>query len=182
MFLTQTQVNKRREKFENNMSTDIKLSKAQINKLIKEGGALGSILARFLPKLIKPALSLGKNIFAPLGLSAAMTATDAAVQKKMYGSRTKTVEFPNKDLDDMTKIVKALEDSDILMKGVTKTLKNDVDLKKGGALPLIPMLLVTLGASLLTGRGLFRAGKGMYRAGQGIEKKIINSISSFNKL
>ena len=42
------------------------------------------------------------------------------------------------------------------------------------------MLLGTLGASLLTGRGLFRAGKGMYRAGQGI-KRIINSISSFNK-
>ena len=46
-------------------------------------------------------------------------------------------------------------------------------LKKGGALPLIPMLLGALGASLLTGRGLFRAGKGMYRAGnlgQGINK------------
>ena len=98
----------------------------------------------------------------------------------MYGSGTKTVEFSNKDLDDMTGIVKALEDSDVLMKGVTKTLKNDV--KKGGALPLIPMLLGTLGASLLTGRGLFRAGKGMYRAGQGRIKKIINCISSFNKL
>ena len=47
------------------------------------------------------------------------------------------------------------------------------------------MLLGTLGASLLTGRGLFRAGKGMYRAGnqgQGIKKKIINTFSSFNKL
>ena len=64
------------------------------------------------------------------------------------------------------------------MKGVTKTLKNGI--KKGGALPLIPMLLATLGASLLTVRGLFRAGKGMYgsgnqgqglfRAGQGIKK------------
>ena len=107
------------------MSTDIKLCKTQINKLIK-GGALGSILARFLPKLIKPALSLGKNILAPLGLSAAMSATDAAIQKKMYGSRTKTVKFSNKDLDDMTKIVKALEDSDVLMKGVTKTLKNNI--------------------------------------------------------
>ena len=55
---------------------------AQIKKLLKEGGALGSILARFLPKLIKPAISLGKNILAPLGLSAAMSATDAAIQKK----------------------------------------------------------------------------------------------------
>ena len=70
------------------MSTDIKLSKAQINKLIKEG-ALGSILARFLPKLIKPAISLGKNILAPLGLSAAMSATDAAIQKKNVWKRIK---------------------------------------------------------------------------------------------
>ena len=148
MFLTQTQINKLREKVENNMSTDIKLSKAQINKLVKEGGALGSVLARFLPKLIKPAISLGKNILAPLGISAAMSATDAAIQKKVHGYGTKTVRFSNKDLDNMTKIVKALEDSDVLMKGITETLKNDI--KKGGALPLIPMLLGTLGVSLLT--------------------------------
>ena len=126
LFLTKTQINKLREKVENNMPTDIKLSKAQINKLIKEVGSLGSILARFLPKLIEPAIPLGKNILAPLGLSAAMSTTDAAIQKKMYGSGTKAVKFFNKDLDDMTKIVKALEDSDVLMKGVTKTLRNDI--------------------------------------------------------
>ena len=68
----------------------------------------------------------------------------------------------------MTKIVKALEDSDVLMKGITQTLKNDI--KKGGALPLIPMLLGTLGASLLTGRGLF---------GQGIKKR---SLTPFHPL
>ena len=105
MFLTQTQINKLREKVENNMSTDKKLSKAQINKLIKKGGALRSILTRFLPKLIKP---------------------DATIQKKMYGSGGKIVRFSNKDLDDMTKNVKALEDSDVLMKRVTKTLQNDI--------------------------------------------------------
>ena len=116
LFLTQTQINKLRKNIENNMSTDIKFSKAQINKLIKEGGALGTILVRFLPKLIKPALSLGKNILAPLGLSAAMSATDAAIQKNVHGSGnsknsgTKTVRFSNKDLNDITKIVKVLED------------------------------------------------------------------------
>ena len=119
LFLTQTQINKLREKVENNMSTDIKLRKTQINKLIKEGGVLGSILARLLPKLIKPAISLGKNILAPLGLSAAMSATDTAINKKNHGlgnsnnSGTKTVRFSNKDLDGMTKIVKSLEDSDV---------------------------------------------------------------------
>ena len=64
------------------MSADIKLSKAQINKIIKSGGALGLMLATFLLKLIKPAISLGKNILAPLGLSAALSATDAAIKKK----------------------------------------------------------------------------------------------------
>ena len=123
------------------MSTDIKPSKAEINKLIKEGGAFGSILMKYLPKLIKQQFHL-ENFINPLGLSAAMSATDAAINKKIHGYGTKTVRFSNKVLNDMTKIVKALEDSDVLMKGITKTLKNDI--KKGGALPLIPMLLGTL--------------------------------------
>ena len=55
-----------------------------------------------------------------------MSASDAAIQKKMYGSGAKTVRFSNKDLDVVTKIVKALEDFDVLIKGVTKTLKNDI--------------------------------------------------------
>ena len=54
-----------------------------------------------------------------------MTATDAAIQE-MYGSGSKTVKLSNEDLNYMTKIVKALEDSDALMKGVTKTLKSDI--------------------------------------------------------
>ena len=69
-----------------------------------------------------------------------MSAIDVAIQKKVHGYGRKTVKFSNKDLDDMTKIVKAVEDSDVLMKGMTKTLKNDV--KKEGVLPLIPSYLV----------------------------------------
>ena len=77
----------------------------------------------------------------------------------------------------MVKIVKALEDADVLMKGVSETLKNDA--QKGGALPILPMLLATLDSSLidnlLTGKGMYRAGTGnkcicgqvMYRAGEG---------------
>ena len=53
---------------------------------MKEGENLGRLLMGFLPKLIKLAISIGKNILAPLGLSAAMSSTDAAIQKKMYGS------------------------------------------------------------------------------------------------
>ena len=69
---------------------------------------------------------MAKNILAPLGLSAAMPATDAAIQKKVHGYGAKTVKFSNRNLDDMTKIVQALEDSDVLMKGITETLKYDI--------------------------------------------------------
>ena len=55
-----------------------------------------------------------------------MSASDAAINKKIQGYGTKTITFSNKDLDDMTKILKALDDSDVLMKGITKTLENDI--------------------------------------------------------
>ena len=150
------------------MSTDIKLSKVQINKVIKEGGNLGKLLIRFLPKLIKPAISLGKNILAPPRLSAAMSATDAATQKKTYGSGNTTLIISNDDMDDLIKIIIVLEEHDILLKGITKTIKNENKEQKGG---FSSMLLGTLGASLLgkllTGKGLYRSGYGMYRTGYG---------------
>ena len=162
------------------MSTDIKLSKVQINKIIKEGGNLGRLLMNFLPKLIKPAISIGKNILAPLGLSAAMSATDAAIQKKMYGSGNKSLIISNNDLNDLTKIPTALEEHDILLKITTETIKDNTKKQEGG---FLSMLLRTLSTSLLgnllNGIGLNRTGKGMYRTGQGLKK--INSISSFDK-
>ena len=82
LFLTQQQITKLRNKIENTMSADIKLSRAQIIKMVQYGGFLGRSLGRFLPILIKPAISVGKNILAPLELSAAMSATGAAIQKK----------------------------------------------------------------------------------------------------
>ena len=121
LFLTQRQITKLKEKIESNMSADIKLSKAQINKTIQSGGALGSILGRFLPKLVKPAISVLKNVGLQMGLSAAMSGID----KKIHGYG-KTFKFSNEDIKDITKIVKALDDSDVLMKGVVETFKNDV--------------------------------------------------------
>ena len=109
-----------------------------------------------------------------------MSATDATINKKIHGYATKTIRFSNKDLDDMAKIVKTLEYSNVLMKGITRTLKNNI--KKGGALPFIPMLLGTLGASLSTGRGMYRAGnqgQGLFSAGRGIKKK---SLTPFHPL
>ena len=119
------------------MSTDIKLSKVQINKIMKEGGSLGRLLMSFLPKLIKLAISIGKNILAPPGLSIAMSATDAAIQKKIYGSGNTILIISNDDLDDLIKIITALEEHDILLKGTTKTIKNNTKKQEGGFLRTI---------------------------------------------
>ena len=162
------------------MSNDIKLTKVQTNKIIKKGGNLGELLMSFLPKLIKPAISIGKNILAPLGLSASMSATDAAIQKKMYGSGMTTLIISNNDMDDLIKTITTLEEHDILLKGTSKTIKNETNEQRGG---FLSMLLGTLGASLLgnllTRRELYKTGQGMRRTGQGLKK--INSISSIGR-
>ena len=84
LFLTQRQITKLRNNIENNMSTDIKFSKTQIKKIIMSGGTLGSILGRLLPNLIKVANPIFKNVVAPLGLSAAMSGVDGAIQKNTW--------------------------------------------------------------------------------------------------
>ena len=171
LYLTERLMKKLINKIENNMSTNIKLSTTQINKTIKEGGNLGRLLMNFLPKLIQPAISIEKNILASLGLSAAMSATDAAIQKKMYGSGMTTLVISNDDLDDLIKIITALEEYDILLKGTTQTIENETKKQEG---EFLSVLLGTLGASLLgnllTGKGLYRNGNGMYRSGNGMDR------------
>ena len=100
-----------------------------------------------------------KNILAPLGITAAASAIDAGIQKKIHGSGTTTLIISNEEMNDIMKIVQALEDSNILLKGVTKTIKNETKEKKG---VFLGMSLGTLGTSLL---GNMLAGKGMVRAG-----------------
>ena len=84
LFLTQIQKTKLRNNIENNTSADIKLSKAQINKRIMAGGALGSILGKLAGPLLKIATPLATKILPVLGLSAAMSDIDGAIQKKKY--------------------------------------------------------------------------------------------------
>ena len=73
---------KLRNAFNNNTSADIKLSKAQINKIIQSGGSLGSLLSKLVGPLMKVAVHLANNVLAPLGITAAATALDAGIQKK----------------------------------------------------------------------------------------------------
>ena len=150
LLLTTRQKTKIRNAFNNYMSTDLPLSKAQILKIIQSGGFLGSLLRKLAGPLMKVAISLAKNVLAQLGITAAASAIDAGIQKKKppqkHGSGTTTLIISNKEMNDIIKIVQALEDSNILLKGVTKTIKNKTKEQKG---EFLSMLLDTLGASLL---------------------------------
>ena len=133
---------------------------------------------------MKVAMSLAKNVLTPLGLAAAMSAIDVSIQKKIHGSGVKLI-IEQKDIKDIIKIIEALENLDILLKGVTKTIENETKEQRGG---FLSMLLGTLGPSvlsnLLTGKGMMTAGEGIVRAGEGAKKKTPKfavTFSSFNK-
>ena len=96
--------------------------------------------------MIKP---LAKSVLIPLGLTAAASAADAGIHKKILGSghnhpSSTTLIISNDEMEDIIKIVKSLEDSGLLLKGVTETVQNEVKEQKGG---FLSMLLGTLGAS-----------------------------------
>ena len=82
LLLTTRQKTKLRNTFNNNMSADLNLPKAQIFKIIQSGGFLGSLLSKLAGPLMKVAIPLAKNILAPLGITAAASAIDAGIQKK----------------------------------------------------------------------------------------------------
>ena len=84
--VTTRQNTKLRNAVNNNSATDIKLSKTQIKKIIQSGGFLGKLLSKLAGPLMKVAMPLAKNVLAPLGLTAAMSAIDGSIQKKIHGS------------------------------------------------------------------------------------------------
>ena len=92
LLLTNRQVANIRKAFANHSSTDIKLSKTQLSKMIQSGGFLGKLLGSLLKtglplmkSVIKP---LAKSFLLPLGLTAAASAADAGIHKKILGSVT----------------------------------------------------------------------------------------------
>ena len=89
LLLTTSQNTKLSNAVNNNSSTDIKLSKAQIKKIIQSGGFLGKLLSKLAGQLMKGAVPLAKNVLAPLGLAASMPAIDESIQKKIHGSGVK---------------------------------------------------------------------------------------------
>ena len=182
LLLTNRQVSNLRKAFAKNTSTDIKLSKTQLSKMIQSGGFLGRLLGPLLrtglplmKSVIKP---LGKSVLLPLGLTAATSAPDAGIHKKILGSghnNNTTLIISNNETDDILKIVKSLETSGVLLKGVSETIQNEVKEQIG---VFLSMLLGTLGASLLddlltknlSGKGVIRGGEGVIRAGYGSKR------------
>ena len=178
LLLTIRQNTKLRNAISNNMATDLKLSKAQVKKMIQSGGFLGKLLSKLAGPLMKVAMPLAKNVLAPLGLTAAMSAIDGSIQKEFHDSGTTKLIIENEDMNDVMKIIEALENSGILLKGMSKTIENETKDQKGG---FLSMLLGTLGALLLGnllsgGKGIVRADEGIVRAGEGVKKKSKNLI------
>ena len=179
LLLTNREVSNLQKSFANHLSTDIKLSKTQLYKMIQSGGFLGRLLGPLLKtglplikNVIKP---LAKSVLIPLGLTAATSAADAGIHKKMLGSGNTSLIISNDEIHDFIKTVNSLEDSGLLLKGVTETVQNEVKEQTEG---FLSPLLGTLGASLL-GDLLIRRGaiaisqrRGVYRAGEGKGKGI----------
>ena len=170
LLLTNRQVANIRKAFAKNTSSDIKSSKTQLSKMIQSGGFLGNLLSKLAGPLMKVAVPLAKNVLVPLGISAAMSAIVGSIKKKMLGSGTTTLIISNDEMDDIFKIVKSLENSGLLLKGISETIQHEAKEQRGGFLSI---LLGTLGASLLgdilskglSGKGVIRAGEGTIRAG-----------------
>ena len=183
LLLTTRQNTKLPNAINNNSATDIKLSKAQIKKIIQSGGFLGKLLSKLAGPLMKVALPLAKDVLATLGLTAAMSAIDGSIQNKIHGSGVKLI-IEQEDMKDIMQIIKALENSGILLKVVSKTIENETKERRGG---FLSMLLGILGASLLGnlligGKGIMRAGDGIVRARSGSKKKNLNSLLPFHPL
>ena len=171
LLLTSTQVAKLRKAFANNSSANVELSKTQLHKIGQSGG----FLERLLGPLLKTELSLignvlktlAKSVLIPLGLTAATSAIEAAIPKKMFGSDFATLIISNEETNEIMKIVKSLEESGLLIKGISETIKNEAKEQKG---EFLGMLLGLLGArllgNLLPGKSKMRTGEATIRPGE----------------
>ena len=132
LLLTARQTSKLRYAIENNVPTDIKMSRTQISKVIQSWGFLSSLLSKIASPLMKVEVPLANNVLAPLGITAATSSIDTGIQKKIHSSGT-TLIISNEETNDILEIVQALEESNILLKGICKTIKNKTKEQKGGS-------------------------------------------------
>ena len=164
-----------RKAFANKSSTDIKLSKSQLSKMLQSGGFLGRLLGPLLKTglpLIKNVIKLlARSVLIPLGLTGAASAAHAGIHKKILGSgrssapKTTTLIISNDKMKGIIEIFKSFDDSGLLLKGVSETIQSEAKEQK---VSFLSMLLGTLSASLLrnilAGKGINRAGERIVRA------------------
>ena len=123
---------------------------------------------------MKVAVPIAKNILAPLGITAAASAIDAKFQKKIHGFGARTLIISNEETNDIMKIAQALEDSNVILKGISKRFENETKEQKGG---FLRMLLVTIGVSLLGNR---LTEKGILRTAYGNKEEKKRILRAFN--
>ena len=143
LLLTNRQVANILKAFAKKTSTDIKLSKTQLSKMIQSGGfhgrLLGPLLKIGLPLMKSVIKSLAKSVLLPLGLTAAASAADAEIHEKILGSghNNTTLIISNDEMDDIMKIVKSLENSGVLLKRVSETIQHEAKEQRGGFLSML---------------------------------------------
>ena len=132
--LSNRQVANLRKAFASNLLVNVKPSKTQLSNIMQLGKFLGRLLGPLLKTglpLIKDVIKpLAKSVLIPLGLTAAASTSDAGIHKKILSSETTTLIISNDEMEDITKIVKALKDSGLLLKGVSETIQNEAKEKK----------------------------------------------------
>ena len=134
-------------------------------------GQSGGFLGRLIGPLVKTGLPLIKNVVKPLGkrvlMPLGLTATDAAIHKKMVGLGVTTLIIWNEKMNDIMKLVKSLKKPGLLIKGVSKIIKNETKEQKGGFLSmLLGTLYDSLLGTLLKGKGTIGIGESTITAGQ----------------
>ena len=134
---------------------------------------LGPLLKTGLPligNLFKP---LAKNVLIPLGLKTAASASDTAIHENMFGSGRPSdlaswrniLIFSNEEMNDILKRIKSPEESELLIKTFSKTIKNEAKEQKEGFLGMLwDILSASLLKNPLRGKGTIRAGEGTVRA------------------
>ena len=152
LFLTTRQTTKIRNVFAINMSTDIRLSKVQISKIIQSGGSIGSWLANLGKKtLTNVAIPLARNNLPRLVsnlTSSAINKFDRKISGKgaVRAGKGFTLLISHENMNDIIKIIKSLEDSGVLIDGVVETIKDEIKRQEGG---FLGVLLAPLVASLV---------------------------------
>ena len=138
-----------------------------LSKIIQSAAFLGIfflLLKTGLPLIKRNTRQLlPKSLLIPLGITAAALPAHAKKYRKILGSGTTTLIISNKEIEHVIKIIKSLEDSGVLIKGVSETMQNEAKEQKSG---ILSMLLTTVDASLL-GTGEMFLEKGVNRAGYG---------------